>query len=336
LVNCERTSFLDSGKQSGGLKLYQLYIGNPSGHEVYILDTDGNVVVDTLRWFDYDVWDLITTKNGRKLYVVTRDGYLNASGKIYSIDLQTQSVSKIWDGIASDVFVTPDGKVFIVSYVPRSAETYLGTIDLLTDKIAFFDTLDIRDAAKNNQAVVFDSKGRLMYAVNRQEQLFAYDYENKKLVCVYQNIYIPLHMVISHDGKYLYVAGGPVVDLERREAIASVGGNVLGSLALSPDGEYLYVTDPASYIQRHGTPLPSGKVFIYNTRTHQYVGEIDVSKNSAELYLTDWIVLLPDGKTAYVSNWGRLIFAIDLHVREVKKIVKLDSRIVPIAVGVKP
>lgn len=66
----------------------------------------------------------------------------------------------------------------------------------------------------------------------------------------YQNIFDPLHMVISHDGNYLYVAGSFVYDLKEDKAIAVLGGNRLGSLALSADGELLYVTDPGESIMK--------------------------------------------------------------------------------------
>ncbi|MFQ5824737.1 MAG: YncE family protein [bacterium] len=317
-------------------KSYYLYVGNQTDHEVYIVDTASNVVVDTLRWFSGDVWDVTPTNNGEKLYVITRGSSRSGPGKVCSVDLQTRTPSVIWDDIAADVFTAPNGKIFIIAYVPRSDDAYLGTIDPFTDTIAFFDTLDIRNTLSNHQAVVFDPNGPLMYTVNNDDRLFAYDYDKKEVVRTYENIYIPRRMAISPDGKYLYVAGGPVVDLENGEAIAGVGGNVLGSLALSPDGELLYITDPGKYF--HGLSNPSGKVFVYNTRTHQYVGEIDVLKKlpSGRSRRTDWIALMPDGQTAYVCNFGRLIFIIDLQVREVREIIEFPPFIVLIALGIKP
>ncbi len=146
-----------------------------------------------------------------------------------------------------------------------------------------------------------------------------------------------LQMMISSNGKYLYVAGGPVFDLERDSVVAGVGGNYLGSLALSPDGAYLYITDPGKYL--FPEPVPSGKLYIYKIDTYSYIGQIDVNDTSAqyqESNATDHVMLMPDGKTAYVTNWISLVFVMDLQNREVKKAIKFDQvQVVSIAIGLK-
>ena len=318
-------------------KGYNLYVGNWGFDEVFVIDTDSNAVVDTLRGFG-SVWDLAVTKSGKKLYISTREGPVNFPGKVYSVDLQTRHIKLILDKVA-DVYVVPNGIVIIISKDPFQLPRQIGTIDTLSDAITFFDTLDVRDAGVNYQSVVLDRTFPLFYAVNNALQLFAYDYEQRKVVRVFENLFGPkLHMVLSPDGKFLYAAGGPVFDLERDAAIAGVGGNHLGSLALSADGGYLYITDPGGYLLPE--PVPSGKVFIFQTSTNTYNGEIDVQKAVpfGHGWQTDRIVLMPDGRTAYVSNWLDLIFVIDLQQREVVKLIQLGPtgvQAVPMVVGLK-
>lgn len=345
-VGCQHSTPLDGndnsqdGKPSKG---YNLYVGRWGGNQVYVMDTDSNVVVDTLLGFNNYVWDLAVTKSGEKLYVSTREGPRNTPGKVYSVKLRTRQVSLIWSGIASDVFVAPNGEIIIISYEPRpegalEGPAYLGTIDTLSDAITFIDTLDIRDTGYNYQTVVFDRNRPLLYAVNNSIQLFAYDYEKREVVRVYDNLYGPkLRMVISHDGKLLYVAGGPVFDLECAVVVGWVGINHFSSLALSPDGEYLYITDPGGYLRLE--PVPSGKVFIFQTSTNSYVGEIDTRPAMGYVTYTDRIVIMPDGKTAYVSNWLNDVFVLDLQRRVVKELISFpvhSGQLVPMVLGMKP
>jgi len=335
-VGCERQNIIESPNLIKN-KGYYLYVGNWGFNEVFIVDTDSNAVVDTLRGFG-SVWDLTVTKSGKKLFICTRDDVPpDYAGKIFSLDLKTKEVKVIHNEI-SDVFVSPNGVVFVISYSYNagSSQGSVGIIDTLTDAITLFDTLDIRDTRHNYQSMVFDKNRPQLYAVNNNKRLFAYNYDNKKVVRVYQNLFDPLRMVISPDGKFVYVAGGPVFDLERDSVIAWVGGNQLGSLALSPGGEYLYITDPGGYMRLE--PVPTGKIIIFQTTTNNYVGEIDVNKAVPFGHgnQTDRIVLTPDGKTAYVSNWLHLIFVIDLQAKEVVKVINIpSSSTIPMALGLK-
>jgi DNA-binding beta-propeller fold protein YncE len=324
---------------------YYLYLGNWGSNEIFVVDTDSNVVVDTLGGFDDYIWELAVTQSGAKLYVSTRYSPVNRPGKVYSVDLLTRKVSIIWTGIASDVFSAPNGEIFIFSYEPRLEEatagtTYVGIIDTLSDAITFIDTLDIRTTGYNYQSVAFDGKSPILYAVREDNRLFAYNFETREIERIYENIHGPLlHIIISPDGKTLYVAGGPVFDLEQDSVIAWVGGNSLGSLALSPDGEYLYITDPGSYLLP--IIIPSGKIYIFETSSNTHLGYIDVKQPQPWLHspATDRIVIMPDGETAYVPNWINLVFVIDLQLEEVIEILPfgpIETQIVQVVLGKIP
>lgn len=335
-VGCQHSSPTDSTLKNGNAaKGYNLYIGNWGYDEVFVVDTDSNAVVDTLRGFG-SVWDLAVSSSGAKLYVSTRQGPINFPGNLYTVDFRTKRLDMIYSKVV-DVYLAPQGTIFIISKDPFQLPRSIGIIDTISNAITFFDTLDIRDTGNNSQSVVFDRTRSLLYAVNNDKRLFVYDYDKKEIVRVYQNLFDPLHMVISPNGRFLYVAGGPVFDLERDSVIARVGGNILGSLALSPDGEYLYVTDPGKYIIFD--PPPIGKVRIFHTNTNRYGGDIDVNRASGHIdTITDRIVIMPDGETAYVTDSIANLFVIDFTRREVKDIVKFIPRnisIRPVVLGLQ-
>lgn len=337
--SCPHTGPVDVDNQNGSKpkRGYYLYVGNWAGNDVFIVDTDSNAIVDSLRAFDINIWHLAVTRSGAKLYVCTREGPVNLPGKVYSVDLKTKEVKLILNKVA-DVYVAPQGAIFIISKDPYLLPRQIGVIDTVSDAITFFDTLDIRDEGFNYQSIVFDKNRPLTYGVTNGKQLFSYDYAAKKVVKTFNLGFDHLQMVLSSNGSTLYFTalGNRLVvyNVHKDSILAIVRANQLGSLALSPDETYLYVTDPG----RPGRLDPaSGKIYLFQTGTNGYVGDIDVNKAVpfGHSNQTDRIVLMPNGKTAYVSNWGELVFVIDLPAREVVKVIKLNSFNVPMALGLK-
>lgn len=335
---CDKNITGSSGQNGKGETGYYLYVGNQGvtdrygGNKVFIVDTNTNAIVDSVGGFQQDMINLKASKDGEKLYVVTTGVY--DKGKIHVIDVRSRTPLLLLDDVETDVFIAPDGQVFAIVYERHAPDAYLGRIDPRTDEVAFFDTLDIWFGLSTDQTVAFDTSRSLLYGINSDEKLFAYNYREQRLVRTYDNILVPRSMIISPDGDYLYIAGGPVVDLERGEAIARLGGNVLGSLALSPDGTLLYITDPGRYA--HGLSFPTGKFYVYDTRSYRYIDEIDVSKGFSSRLVTDWIVLSPDGKIAYVSNWPESVLVVDLQSKQVMDTIPFRFVIRPIALAIKP
>jgi DNA-binding beta-propeller fold protein YncE len=322
---------------------YYLYAGGWSGDKIYIIDTDSNAVVDSIQGFMREIWSFVVTQSGRKMYVAAK-APINpggiSPGSIYSVDLKTHSVRSIFNEVA-DLYVAPNGVVFIITSYLIEGVSRIGVIDTLLDQVTFFDTLNIRDRfyGYDYQNVVFDVSRNLMYGINREHKLFAYDYVQKKVVRVYPNVdgFYFLQMVISHDGRYLFVAGGPVLDLEHGLVVSSVVGNYLGSLAISNDGQYLYVTDPGKYMIPE--PPPSGKVRVYGTQLKDYIGEINIcypNYCSTRTAITDHIVLQPpDEKRMFVSNWLYGIFIVDVFKRQTVGEMFLPTFTLPLAIGRK-
>lgn len=116
IAGCQHSNPVNNGQTGNKPKGYNLYFGNWGSDEIFVLDTDSNVVVDTLKGFS-SVWDMAVTKSGQKLYVSTREGPVNFPGKVYSVDLFSKEVKRISDKV-SDVYTTPDGTIFIISKQP--------------------------------------------------------------------------------------------------------------------------------------------------------------------------------------------------------------------------
>ncbi|MCL4511423.1 MAG: hypothetical protein M1470_10185 [Bacteroidetes bacterium] len=306
---------------------YYLYAGNCGYDQVYVIDTDDDSVVDTLHGFG-SVWDVTATKSGKKLYVTTRQGPVNWPGAVYSVDPVTKSKKQIL-AKAADIYLEPNGTPIIIASTPYDTVRQVGTIDTVTDAISFFDTLNILDTGHNYESLVFDPVRKIFYSWTNRSHLFAYDYQSKKIIRYYNSVGFPLiNMVISQDGKYIYFANGPVIDVARDSIVGEIPAyneSTLGSLALGMNGQYLYLTDPGKPFLLE--PVPSGKIRIFQTSTNSPIGFIDVNNASGQANtMTDRIVISADGGKAYVSGNFLDIFVIDLAANSAVDVIKFEPR----------
>ena len=239
---------------------------------------------------------------------------------LYAVDTRSWRIRKLLDR-PGDVFAGPPGMVAFVEHtqnVPGQPVTLINTHD---NTIALLDTLDIYErglSTLDRQGLVFHPSQAIFYSVDNRMRLFAYDYKRRVLVHIYASTgNFPLrNMTIGRDGRHMYVAGGPVLDLEQDSVVAWVGGDIRGSVGLSPSGDTLYVSDPSGggiNIEE----IPKGKLFLFDTRTHTYMGAIDVVEKDNPVYAFDrrptaQFAITPNGRTAYVSAvWGE-VFVLNL------------------------
>lgn len=320
---------------------YYLYVGNSESNDIFIIDTDSNTVVDTIRGFSNGVTDFVMTSSGKKMYVAKSEvlgnnytGYVTP--RLYSVDLPSKRINIIQEK-SSDVHLTPRGEVLVITHEHDLG--YIGLIDTLTDVITFLDTINIRDDSKENrQGIAFNRIYPVLYGISKDSTLFAYDYNLREVVYEYKSIkaYNFKHMIGSPDDKYLYVAEGPVLDLVSDTIIGWIDGPATGWIELSLDGKHIYLTDIWPFIGHDFSP--SGKVYMLTTGSNpEIIGEIDITPISTNGPPATYnIVLLPpDGKVAYVSGGLSCIYVID--VMERKPLTRIDlSRITfPLAIGKK-
>jgi len=317
-----------------------LYVASLGYDQIYIIDTDSDEIIDTLTGFRC-VGNVTPTKSGDKLYITTGSYSVfpydtTYPATVFSFNNVTKIKKEIFTSRAM-ICLEPSGVPFIIAEC-ISQDTGLavdtmrlvGTIDTVTDAISFFDTLDLLRgdlSSARHERFVFNSKEPVFYTFNNQIRLYAYNYQEKRVIRYYSSLNLPYNMVISRDGKYIYCANGPVLDVTNDSIIGWVPGNnesILGSLVQTPDEKYLYLTDPGKYILPE--PVPSGHINIFNVKSDwsiAYVGFIDVNKASGRTYtITDRMVIMPDGKKGYVTDSIANIFVLDLEKNEVVNVIR--------------
>ena len=291
---------------------HYLYISDLGYDEVHVFNPADTAIVETLRGFG-SVWNLAASPDGRTIYVGTRENYLSANGALFAVVAGSWKREVVLEAPA-DVFTAPGHPAVAVAVTPGEPGRPVALIGPRSSDVRLIDTLDVLESTGfDYQSLVLHPERPVFLTLDSAHRLFAYDYERGEVVRTYSlqlNEYFT-HLALSEDGRLLFVAGGPVLDLERDTIVGFTGGNPIGSLALVPGQQKLYVTDPGAYL-RIDVPL-TGKIDVYNTSTYEPMGEIDVM----EVYpyptkqRTDQVVLADGGGTAYVSNWRNVLYVID-------------------------
>ena len=315
-----------------------LYAGNVVSDEIYIIDLKNNTIVDTLTGFR-NVNSITATKSGEKLFVSTIDGGINRTHAVYSVDLHTKNTNKIIDK-ESYVFISPSGLPFIIASTSHDSIRAVGIIDTITDEITFIDSLGIWSTRLGPQTLAFDPNEKVFYTWSNDYQIFSYNYEEKRIIKNYISIDpFLINFIISRDGQYLCFSNGPVVDVSCDSVVGYIPANSpnnFGRLALSPDGEYLYLTDPG--IPLNPEILGSGEIKIFETDTYTSVGSINVNDASGKINtMTEGIAINKNGSKAYVSGNYHDIYVIDLRSNKVKDIIEFEEfgvYVKPLALGI--
>jgi len=303
-----------------------IYAVNWGHNKIYVVDADLDEIIDTLSGFGDNINNAVITKSGAKLYVWTKQYSVypydtTYPAQVYSVDLQTTSIKKILEKQAF-IYLEPDGTPLIFSYGLHDSLKQVGIIDTLTDEISFFDTLSVLDP--QYERLVFNPATSIFYTYNNEYRLFSYDYNKKNIVRNY-SVAADYDMTISRNGKYIYCANGPVLDIVNDNIVGSIPANRIGYLFLNPVNDFLYATDPASF---NIEIPPSGRVNIFQASSpFSQTGYIDVNKASGLAYTsTEGMVIMPDGNKGYVSDSGANIFVVDLDSKEVVYTIKFEPR----------
>jgi YVTN family beta-propeller protein len=159
-------------------------------------------------------------------------------------------------------------------------------------------------------AAIFTPDGRYVYITNQSNgSVTVIDPWTRSVVSTISSVSPSTGMALSPGGKLAYVATGgssvSIIDTATNQVIGSpipVGGQ-LQSVAITPDGKYLYVASSNDQ-----------QVKVIDTATKTLVGTISgVGTNAFG------VVISPDGKFAYVSNENtpRAISIIDTGTRQV-------------------
>jgi gliding motility-associated-like protein len=195
--------------------------------------------------------------------------------------------------ITATVTVTPLPTAY--AYIPNSSSNTVSVINTSTNLVVA--TIPV-DAGPNQ--VLISPDGSKVYVVNTAS-ISVINTSTNNVDATISGLSGTGAAVISPDGNTIYMAsfenngglfGGSIQMINTYDNTIGVsfpvGGRVLGSLAISPDGRRLYARDSGVF-----------NMYVIDTQTDQTINVIDLGGN-----IPDWglkMILSPDGNTAYVE-----------------------------------
>jgi len=318
-----------------------LYIVNNSRGCVYEVDTNTATVVDTIYFGDppFGTMLLGISPDGSILYV-----YIPEHHAFYEIDTRTKEIK--YTGSNSSVYISPDGKYLFTSRCGSSGKKGICVIDACTHQYLCYDTTyEIGPFG----SLTFDRKSPRVYGILDlggvgvfNYQTFSWERTFEIVSSEYEGIKLGLSaLILSPDGKTLYFTGGfssigtfGVYDLTEDSLVFEYHVLLapehslfqLAYLAISPDGRYVYVTDPGGY--QLWPPYPEGEIWVFDTQdyTFSFIStDTIVPPGLAGSMATCDIEVTPDGKKAYVSDWWYTIVVINLETNNIIDTIQVEK-----------
>jgi YVTN family beta-propeller protein len=229
------------------------------------------------------------------------------------IDLTQKPTGAVLSGDSERLFVTlggPDGKI--------------SEVDIPNQKV--IRTFSTRGHTPVSPVLSPDEK--TLYVCNRfNNEVVVIDLDRGRVINRFQVVREPTSMVISNNGKYLFVGNflpsGPsnaervnseisVIDLGP-ESVRSIelpnGSNSIGGMTLSPDGRYVYITHVLARFQVPTTQIERGWIntnalSIIDAESQEFYASVLLDDVDLGFANPRAISCSPDGRLLLITSFG--------------------------------
>jgi hypothetical protein len=320
------------------LALYVSLDGGSNNAGLWVLDANTLQLVDSLGTGQGVPWTVEFSPNYEIAYSIWRE-YPSNQEFLHSIE--TRSMAVISKALISPPipFLGADRKKnMLIAYGSTSTRFYnREELSLLRD--------DTTLAVWQMESSKLESKVYMTRNLNRVfagiQTLDLDAFELGRIIPVADSLrqrrMQPVSLAISPDDRFAFLSafnwrgGGGynsfiVVELSTGTVIGEHECGAFAQLGVSPDGRYVYITDPAGYLYQ----MPfTNQILRYNVNSRSM--EVFVSLSDLELgdtvFKPDKILVAPDNRTIYVSLWAAgsknregkrvQLLKIDAHTRKI-------------------
>ena len=297
--------------------IYNVYISNASGNNLYVIDSLSNAVSTTI-----DVGE------GPAGVTVSPEGFFtfsvnNTANSVSVIDNSTNQVFRTYEVGTNpySIAVAP----FYYCYVSNAGTNTVSVIDLLGDKVLY--SLDVGNTPAG---ITVSPNGDYVFVANYSSNTISviYFWTDQVLGAINVGSY-PYDVAVSPDGNYIYVCNsgdntvsvisfqvGEQITVEITDTIDVGSGPT--SLAISPDGSHVYVTNALG-----------NSVSVIDTNINSVISTITVGDYPIDITVTQ------DGKTCYVANlYGNSVSVIDTTGNSVSDTIEVEAN--PRGIAITP
>ena len=316
--------------QSRLLFLYAGDIGGYPPNNIYMISTETDAVVDSIPINGFpNYFSISPDKNTLYLSYGEWDTAAHTSTNIEcEIDTRTKRFKYI--GPNTSTVVSPDG-LYLFKGAGQGSLYEFRIFDAFTHQLVYAESISFEPKC-------FDKKAPLLYGYTLNFDIKVFNYKLMRWVKTFYPHYpdgtkiLTGDFALSPDSKKLYFLSYAnqffvgVFDIQKDSLIATAFITNGGPLSMTPDGKYIYVTDPGEGGGCVLTGLPpSGEISVYSTETNTVLPNIDTQAFRDTVYHeplpTIWMAITPDSKKGYVSTCRDRVVILDLVINEAVKAI---------------
>lgn len=310
-----------------------LYAENTSGYphyNIYVISTETDLVVDSIT-LDASPLLFSVSPDKRTLYasLLAWDTAAHTTNVINcEIDTRTKRFKYI--GPNTSTVVSPDGRYLFKGASQGSLHEF-SIFDACTHRLVYAESIVFEPKC-------FDKKAPLLYGHTLNFDIKVFNYKLMRWVKTFYPHYpdgtkiLTGDYALSPDSKKLYFLSYAnqffigVFDIQKDSLIATAFITNGGPLSMTPDGKYIYVTDPGGGGGCVSGELPpSGEISVYSTENNTVLPNIDTQAFRDTVYHeslpTIWMAITLDSKKGYVSTCRDRIVVLDLVINEAVKAI---------------
>ena len=302
-----------------------LYVAQWTGHNIHIIDVDKQEKVDSLYYPEGEIYRLVITPGGTKLYIFDTNG-----GNIFYLDTKTRTFHSTNLPHEGMIFSRYDDQLLLFS------DEGIFIVDTLSDAAVQIDPIYPFGASS---IVVFSPTAPVFY-FSKRGRLFTYDYQQAMIID--SSNFSFRKMAVTPDGRELYFIDDYVgvwdIQNDSITEIYSLGDTSISiinghsRIRITPNGDYALITEGVFPSFFYPNTI-KGLITVISTNRHEFYGYIDLKpfgSTSIDILFTG------SGRYAYISSQIEFqITLIDILNMKSLKSFDFNYEVAPMAIGRK-
>jgi hypothetical protein len=216
--------------QEEDLDDFVLYAFGPGDSTLTVIDVASGKILKRITGYK-GLRSIAADEDGSRLYISTGEGHAGANpGFIYKVNTSNCQSEILYEHAAHLLTNKCGGIYFMTKQRSPSTgfailERLFGKIDQSTGTVTELDSIYVDWGADNDDRLIEIHPFKpWVYAVDGNNRLYQYDYDSGEVNYIFPDLsFQPFgRITLSGCGEFLYITGGPVLDLANEQIVGSV------------------------------------------------------------------------------------------------------------------